>query len=289
MPRTRRFVVTVGALVVAVALTPAACAGAPGPDTTPGSAPTAPSAHVPTSSSSSSSPATARQSVEALVSEVPVGGTVPADTLRDRLSAAVTEAGSWRTEFDDVWPVDVTAVLDQGGGPAVRVHGLDKDEPDSEVRLVGDVLYELDLRHVGGPMWIAGRRQDPDQLQRVTDQEVDDLVVIGSPTVLVEAIEEGKATVVSRTGSVVTVSVTLDDSGFSRIIGAGPSANGTVRSTWVIDHGLPVRVRSEIGGELPPDFRFSRWASAGPVEAPSGRRVESRRAHILAGPSHYPG
>jgi hypothetical protein len=233
-------------------------------------------------------PANADREVEALLTGVPLGGTVSAGMLKDGLSAAVTEAGSWRTEFEDVWPVDVTAVLDQGGGPAVRVHGLDKDEPDSEVQLVGEVLYELDLRHVGGPMWIAGRRQDPDQLQRVTDQEVEDLVEIGSPTVLVEAIEEGEATVVGRAGSAVTVSMTMDDSGFTRIIGAGPSAMGPVRSTWVIDHGLPVRVRSEIGSELPPDFRFSHWGSAGPVEAPSGARVESRRVHLLAGPSHYP-
>lgn len=33
------------------------------------------------------------------------------------------------------------------------------------------LLYELDTRHAGGPMWIAGRRQDPDQLQRVTRVE----------------------------------------------------------------------------------------------------------------------
>lgn len=283
MPRTRRFVVPLLAAAVAVAL--CGCGGAAGSSASHGSGSTASTTHM----STSTTPASARQSVEALLSDVPVGGTVSATELKARLLRAVDEAGSWRTEFDDVWRVDVTAVLEQGGGPAVRVHGLDKDEPDSEVRLVGEVLYELDLRHGGGPMWIAGRRQDPDQLQRVTDQEVGDLVEIGSPTVLVEAIGEGKATVVRRAASVVTVSVALDDSGFTRIIGAGPSAMGLVRSTWVVDRGLPVRVRSETGGELPPDFRFSHWGSAGPVEAPSATRVESRRAHLLAGSSHYPG
>ncbi len=218
-----------------------------------------------------------------------VGGTVPAETLRDRLAAAVTEAGSWRVQFDDVWPVEVTTVLRQAGRPAVRLHGLDKDDPDVEARLVGEVLYELDTRHAGGPTWIAGRRQDPDQLQQVTDQEVEDLVQIGSPAVLVEAIGQGEATVVDRQGAVVTVSLAMDDSGFTRIIGAGPSAMGSVRSTWLIDHGLPVRVRSEIGGALPPDFRFSDWGTAGPVEAPPATQVESRRAHLLGGSSHYPG
>jgi hypothetical protein len=275
MPRTRRFVVPLWAAAAMVAVS--ACTGT----TVPGASRivTAPVASTPS----------ARAAVEALLSDVAVGEAVPAVALKHRLAAAVTEAGSWRARFDDVWPVEVTTVLQQAGRPAVRLHGLDKDDPDVEVRLVGEVLYELDTRHAGGPTWIAGRRQDPDQLQRVTDQEVEDLVEIGSPTVLVEAIGKGEATVVEREGAVVTVSVAMDDSGFTRIIGAGPSAMGSVRSTWVIDHGLPVHVRSEIGGELPPDFRFSDWGTAGPVEAPPAARVEPRRVHLLAGPSHYPG
>lgn len=278
MPRTRLFAVPLG--VVALALS--ACDG--------GAAPSEPGRSRATGAATpAATPVTARQAVEDLLAGGAVGGTVPAETLRSRLAAAVTEAGSWRVEFDDVWPVEVTTVLRQSGRPAVRIQGLDKDDPDVEMRLVGAVLYELDTRHAGGPTWIAGTLQDLDQMQRVTDQEVEDLVEIGSPRVLIASIGQGEATVVDREGGVVTVSVAMDDSGFTRIIGAGPSAMGAVRSTWVIDHGLPVRVRSEIGGELPPDFHFTDWGTAGPVEAPPAARVESRRAHLLAGSSHYPG
>lgn len=290
MPRTRRFVVPLWVAAVSATLAVSACAGTAASSVPGRSAPSASTdVTASTAATGSTAPATARDGVVALLSGVAVGGGVPAAALKDRLSAAVTEAGSWRTTFEDVWPVDVTTVLRQAGRPAVRLHGLDKDDPDVEVRLVGEVLYELDVRHAGGPRWIAGRRDDPDALQRVTDQEVEDLMEIGSPTVLVASIGQGGATVVGRQGAVVTVSVPMDDSGFTRIIGAGPSAVGPVRSTWVVDHGLPVRVRSASGGEFPPDFRFSRWGAAGPVEAPPGDRVESRRAHILAGPSHYPG
>jgi hypothetical protein len=278
MSRTRLFAVPLG--VVALALSACdggAAANEPGRSRATGAATPA------------ATPATARQAVADLLAGVAVGGTVPTETLRDRLAAAVTEAGSWRAQFDDVWPVDVTTALHQSGRPAVRLHGLDKDDPEVEMRLVGAVLYELDTRHAGAPTWIAGTLQDLDQLNQVTDQEVEDLLEIGSPRVLVASIGPGVATVVDREGAGVTVSVAMDDSGSTRIIGAGPSAMGSVRSTWVIDHGLPVRVRSEIGGELPPDFRFSDWGTAGPVEAPPAARVESRRAHLLAGSSHYPG
>ena len=279
MPRTRRFVVPPWAAAVALVL--AACGGVTGPNDRRAPAPS-PATTLATASS------TARQSVEALLSGTAVGGTVPADALRDRLAAAVTEAGSYRVQFDDIGPVDVTAVLEQSGLPAARVVGMG-DTNDTELRLVGEGLYELDRRHPGGARWVVSTRDDPHELLRLTDDDVEGVVRLGSPGVLVDALGPGPATVTARAGDSVTLSVPMDVRGFTRATGAepvgpdpsSPSAARTVPSTWVVTAGLPVRVLEQDDGEWHADFRFSRWGRAGPVEAPPAHLVETMEQHHI--------
>ena len=273
MPRTRLFVVPL--CVAALALSVSACDGG-----------TAQSESAPPGPTGAATPVTARQAVEALLSDVAVGEAVPAETLRDKLAAAVTEAGSWRAQFDDVWPVEVTTVLHQHGQPATRVAGLGDDDPHSETRLVGDELYWLEPRHPGGPRWVVGSRRDLGEPLRVTDQEVDRTLKIASPLVLVGAVAPGEATVVRRVGKATTVTLQMAYSGFTEVIGAGPSAHGPVSSTWVIEGGLPVLVRADFEGSEPTAFHYSRWGTAGPVETPPAWQVETRREHLVTGAPH---
>jgi hypothetical protein len=224
----------------------------------------------------------------ALLSGVAVGGTVPADALRDRLASAVPEAGSWRVHFDDIGPVEVTAVLEQSGVPAARVFGMG-DTNDTELRLVGDALYELDRRHPGGARWLVSTRDDPHELLRLTDDDVEGVVRLGSPEVLVDALGPGKATVTERSGDSVTLSVQMAGRGFARAIGAepvGPEATDTtggrpVPSTWVVTAGLPERVLEQDAGDWHPDFRFSQWGTAGPVARPPAPLVETMEQHHI--------
>lgn len=277
MPRTRLLLVP---LCVAVAsLTASSCVAG-----------TAPGESARPQPTTAAIPATAGQAVEALLSDVVVGGTVPADTLRDRLATAVTDAGAWRAEFVDIWTADVTTVLDQDGAPAVRVHGYGEDDPESDLRLVGNALYELHRWHAGGPRWVVATRSDPHELLRLTQDEVDGMLVLGSPTVLVDGLGPGEATLVERSGGRVTLSVQMDHSSFTEAMGAGPSAVGTVPSTWVIADGLPVLVRSDVGGQAAPEFRFSQWGTAGPVSAPPVRSVETmEQHHVLENRPRLPG
>jgi hypothetical protein len=230
--------------------------------------------------SSTAVPVTSRD----LLSGLRAGDTIPAGNLRDALLLAIQEAGSWRTDFEDTSPVQIVQVLDQGGGPAVRVRGLD-DDPMFEARLVGDEEYEL-RRYPGPAYWECRSRRDQNPSTRVPATMVDGTMELGSPQVLVRAIEpEGAARVQSVSGRDVSLEVVADRSGFSAMVGAGPAGghDQPVRSTWVFHDGLPVRAR--VTDSRPPedDLRFSEWGTAGPVQRPPAGLVKAAPSSQIPG------
>ena len=91
-----------------------------------------------------------------------------------------------------------------------------------------------------------------------------------------------------RVGKATTVTLQMAYGGLTEVIGAGPSAHGPVSSTWVIEGGLPVLVRADFEGSEPTAFHYSRWGTAGPVEAPPAGRSRPAASDLVTGAPHLP-
>jgi hypothetical protein len=214
-----------------------------------------------------------------------VGETMPADEFVSAVVEAVRAARTGHGRFDEVG-VDFTVRAD---GMDVRIAGLHEDEPDHEIRVVGDATYHRMTRYTHGPdgrpstdeRWVARLSADADALWLTLVGAQGDQTRIGTPLVLLEGVVTTvDPVVVARDLISTTYRCRILDSHLRPAVGDPAFQEGASSEVLVVldADGQPIKIASTNGLT---DIQFTGWRTTPEVTAPEEHALTAQQWYEL--------